>query len=153
MRKTGFTLVEILLALAILLVVSGMTFYSLSRLNTSAVLDKGVALAVSVIDEARTLTFSAKGDSQYGVHFEDSNIILFKGSSYAPSSPDNVITSLDNRIAIKNITLSGGGSDVIFKRLTGETDQAGTLEIYLKSSPDDVRAVRVQTTGVVEADL
>ena len=146
--ERGFSLIEILVVITILAVVVTIIIISLSKLNSSQALDKGASLVVSVLDQARSLTLSAKDDSQYGVHFEDSGVVLFKGSVYSSSDPLNISTSIDGRVGIRNVSLAGGGSDVVFKRLTGSTDQAGTLELFLKASPTTIRTINVTITGV-----
>lgn len=138
-----------LVAIAILVMAITITIISLSKLNSSQALEKSTSLVISILDEARSLTFSSKGDSQYGVYFEDSQVTLFKGNTYYPSDPLNVLTVIDNRIGIRNISLVGGGSSVVFKRLTGSTNEAGTLELFLKDSITTARTINITATGVV----
>ena len=140
---------EMLVALAILAVAVTIIVISLSKLNASQALEKSTSLVMSVVDQAHSLTFSAKDDSQYGVYFEDSGVTLFKGATYSPSDPLNVVTAIDYRVSIRSILLAGGGSSVVFKRLTGETDQPGTLELFLKDSPAVAPAVTITKTGRV----
>jgi len=148
-NKKGFTLIEILLVIVIMTIVSTIIITSLLKLNASQVLEKGASLVISVLDEAHSLTLSSKNDSQYGVHFEDSRVTLFKGSTYSSSNPNNISSEIDNRVGIRNVSLTGGGSDVVFKRLTGSTSQAGALELFLKSSTTIARTINISATGVV----
>ena len=151
--KRGFTIIEILLVLAILSIAVTFVTVSFGKLNASRVLEKETALTLSILDEARALTLSSKEDSSYGVHFEDSVIVLFKGDVYSSSDPDNVTTSLDPRVGIRDIAFLGGGVEVFFKRLTGDTDEPGTLEIFLRSSSDDARTVEITVTGIAQVVL
>lgn len=152
LMNRGFTVIEILFAVFIMALVLAIVLVSLSKLNSSQALDKSATLVASILDEARSLTLSAKSDSQYGVYFEASQIVLFKGDTYLPLDPGNVLTSLNSLVGLRNITLSGGGKSVIFKRLSGNTDQAGRAEIFLKGSPGTFRVVTIGGTGVVELD-
>src|SRR3989344_2329202 len=124
MNQKGFTLLEILMAIAIATIVITIVVFSFSKLNSSQALERTGDLIASVLDEARSLTLSGSEDSQYGVHFEDDQIVLFKGTSYSPGSASNLVTDLNDFVEIGDIELSGGGDEVIFKRLTGYTDQA-----------------------------
>lgn len=149
LRIKGFTVLEILLTIAILTLAVTIVIVSLSKLNSSQALDKSASLAVSILDEARSLTLSAKNDSQYGVYLGSSEMVLFKGAVYASTDPSNIITPVDGRVGIDNISFVGGGSSVVFKRLTGYTDEAGTFDLFLKASTTLRRTVTVAGTGIV----
>ncbi|MDP3874951.1 MAG: prepilin-type N-terminal cleavage/methylation domain-containing protein [bacterium] len=152
MKHKGFTVLEILVAISIIALAVTIITISLSKLNSSQVLDKSATLVTSILDEARSLTLSSKDDSQYGVYLEDSQVVLFKGATYSQSNPTNVVTSLHSLVGLRSIILSGGGTSVVFKRLTGNTDQAGTAEVFLKSSPTTFHTITVSATGIVELD-
>ena len=152
MGNKGFTILEILLALFILTLAVTVVTFSFSKLNSKHALDKSATLVVSILDEARSLTLSSKDNSQYGVHFEDSRLVLFKGPTYSTSDVSNIATELNFLVGLRVITLSGGGTSVVFKRLTGSTDQAGTLELFLKATPETFRTVTVSSTGIIESE-
>ena len=145
-------MIEILIVVAILVITTGIIIISLSQINSSQALDKGTSLVVSVLDEARSLTLSAKDDSQYGVYFQDSGVILFKGDTYSSFDPENVLTTIDNRLGLRNFSLVGGGSSVAFKRLKGSTNQYGTLEVFLKASTTMMHTINISATGVIDVD-
>ena len=149
-KSRGLTIIEILVAVSIIALVVTIITVSFSRLNSSQALEKSADLVVSILNEARSLTLSSKGDSQYGVYFEDSQATLFKGAIYSPADPDNVITKPHALVEFGEITLSGGGTSIIFKRLTGNTDQTGTIKVFLKSSPVTFRIITISATGIVE---
>src|SRR3989338_2100856 len=132
MKYKDFTVLEILVAIAIITLVVTIITISFSKLNSAQALDKSATLVTAVLDEARSLTLSSKGDSQYGVYLEASQVVLFKGATYSQPDPANVVTSLHSLVGLRNITLSGGGTSVVFKRLNGNTDETGTAEIFLK---------------------
>ncbi len=149
-KEKGFTLLEILFTIVILSIIVTIVTFSFSRLNSSKALDGSANLVVSTLNEARTLTLSSVGNSQYGVHFADSEITLFKGSTYSSSDPSNVATELNSLVGLRNIILFGGGMDIVFKRLTGRTDKSGTLQVFLKDSPENFLTITVSSSGVVE---
>ena len=153
MRHKGFTILEILIAVSIVTLAVTIIAFSFSKLNSRHALDQSAALVVAILDEARSLTLSSTGDSQYGVYFEDSRVVLFKGSTYSQSDLSNVVTELNALVGLRNVTLAGGGTSVVFKRLTGGTDQVGSVEIFLKASPETPRTVSVSATGVSNVDF
>jgi prepilin-type N-terminal cleavage/methylation domain-containing protein len=150
MKNKGFTLIEMLLAIVLLGIAVTFVVLSFGKLNAEQALDTSVESAVSVFSEARSMTLSSVNDSQYGVHLESAQVVLFKGSSYSSSDSANVPTTLNSQVALRNITLSGGGSDVVFNRLTGATAKTGTFELYLKSATTTYKTLTVGATGLVE---
>lgn len=148
--KKGFTLMETLMVIAIAGIAVTIVTLSLSKINSSKALDTDVSLVVSVLNEARSMTLSSVDALQYGVNLQDSQVVLFSGSSYSTSSPSNVFTTLNSLVGIRNISLSGGGTSVVFQRLTGETSQSGTLEVYLRSATTSYKTVTINSTGVIE---
>ena len=152
MKHKGFTILEILVAISILALAVTIVAFSFSKLNSSQALDKSATLVTSILDEARSLTLSSKGDSQYGVYLEASQVVLFTGDTYSPSDITNVVTNLNPLVELRDITLSGGGTSVVFKRLTGNTAETGTVEIFLKASTTIFRTITISGTGIVELD-
>jgi len=149
--QKGFTVIEFLIAIIILAIIVTITYTSLSRLNSDQLLDKQADLVRSIISEARSLTLSSQDAAQYGVYFEASGLTLFKGDTYSVSDPDNIVTTLDSRVSLRDINFAGGSGDsVVFQRLTGETINYGSLEIYLIASSTNFHTITVTTTGVVE---
>lgn len=132
--------------MGILLVISVSTF---SLFNKTQALDKDADLVVESLEEARSQTLSSQNASQYGVHFSANKITIFSGTTYSSSNSSNRDFLLASTDTIFSTTLNGGGSDVIFNRLTGETSQYGTVVI---SSPTTsrTRTVTIHKTGVIE---
>ena len=149
-QNRGFTVIEILFALIILGIAVSIVIISLSKVNDSQVLDRSTVLVASILEEARSKTLSAQESSQYGVHLEDSQIVFFRGTSYSPSDPDNVVTEINPRVGVRDVNLVGGGSDVIFDRLTGQTSQPGILEVYLRASTTMENIIIIHPTGIIE---
>lgn len=147
--QKGFTLIEIILVLAIGALLTSFVALSFSKVNEHEVLNTNSDLIVSILNEARSMTLSSVGDTGYGVHFDTEQVVLFRGATYSAVSGTNVPTALNSRVALRNISF-GGGSNVVFNRLTGATAQSGTLEIYLKSATTTYKTITVSGTGVSE---
>lgn len=152
MKHRGFTVLEILVAISIVTIAVTMVTFSFSKLNSRQALDKSTALVVSTLNEARSMTLSSVGGSQYGVNLQNSQLVLFKGTIYSSSDPNNIINTLNSLVDIRNITLTGGGTNVVFKRLTGYTDQTGTLELFLKADPTNYKVITIGSTGLTESN-
>lgn len=124
-----------------------MTTFVAFRKN--AALNKDTETVIETLRQARSETLSSQNASQYGVHISATKITVFTGSTYSPSDSTNRDFLLSPMDTIVTIDLVGGGSDVIFNRLTGETSQSGTVVI---SSPttSKTKTVTIYKTGLVE---
>src|SRR3989344_1320747 len=151
-QKKGFTAIEFLITLAILFVLTAIIFTSMSRFRSGKALQIVSEDILSLLDEGRTDTLSAKDSYAYGVHFESSEITLFRGAAYSSSDSTNKTVDIDGAVEISDISLAGGGSDVLFQRLTGKTGQSGTVTIRLKSDTSKTKTILIEASGVASSN-
>ncbi|MBX4189125.1 prepilin-type N-terminal cleavage/methylation domain-containing protein [Candidatus Parcubacteria bacterium] len=149
--KRGFTLLEIMIAVVVVAIVSSIIISVFSSLNNRQSLDSSAELVKSVLERAQSLTLSSQGDTQYGVHFNASEVILFKGTTYSSTDSNNATTTINPRVTISSLNLNGGGSEVLFNRLTGGTNQYGTTTLSLVSASTTERRVLISQTGNIQS--
>jgi prepilin-type N-terminal cleavage/methylation domain-containing protein len=149
--KKGFTIIELLIVITILAIISAVVLTSLSSINTSQAIDKDAQAIVAYLDQAKSNTLASKDASQYGVRFASTTITLFKGSTYNSSEPENRTYLLNPATIIKTVSLTGGGLDVVFSRLTGETAQNGTI-LVSSTRASTTRTVTIYKTGAIESN-
>jgi Tfp pilus assembly protein FimT len=149
----GSSFTEILVIIAISVLIVGGVTASFSVFNKSQNIKGAVSEISSELDEARALTLASYDNTVYGVHIESDKVTLFKGDTYSSVSADNEVTELSPRVSISGISLSGGGDDVIFQRLTGKTDQYGTLTVSLISDITETKVITIQESGIIESDI
>jgi prepilin-type N-terminal cleavage/methylation domain-containing protein len=147
----GVTLLEFVVVIAIVVVLTSIIVNSFSAFKNNKVLDTGVENILSVLAKARGNTLASKNAYQYGVHFESAQIVLFQGAVYSVSDPNNEIISLDTSLEVSSISLAGGGSEVIFDRLTGKTSENGTIVIRVKSDTTKTKTITIDATGIASA--
>ena len=148
----GFTLFEVILVIAIIGIISSITFLSFSNFHSGQALPNTVDEVTALFDEARSSTLAGKGGIQYGVHLQSDRAILFAGTTYSSTSTSNKIILTDSLITIASTTLQGGGSDVLFNRLTGETGQYGTFIVKNTSTSVGQKTVTISKTGSVSSN-
>jgi prepilin-type N-terminal cleavage/methylation domain-containing protein len=146
----GFTMMEVLMGLVIIGILVTIVSLAFGKVNSGQALEKAASSALSVLDEARTMTLSSVDGSQYGVRIEDAQLVLFRGASYSAADPENVPSALNPLVGVRNVSLAGGGSSVVFQRLTGATTQYGSFEIYLRAATTTYKRITVSATGVSE---
>jgi type II secretion system protein H len=123
--QSGFSLIEMLLVIALIGMLAGFT--SLSLANTQQT--TSVATAAESLNsdlksqQAKAMLGKVKSgssSSNYGIYFEEHDYILFSGSSYDPIAQDNLKVDVDG-ITISS-TFPGTGHPVIFQQINGEVN-------------------------------
>ena len=101
-----------------------------------------------MINEARVKTVSSEDYSRFGVRFEANRAVFFKGDVFAEPNPSNIETLLSPLVEISDISLNGGGVDIVFQKLTGKTGNYGSLRVRLKSDNNKYKTISVKSTGI-----
>lgn len=145
---TGFTAVEILIGLAVVLVIFSIALGPLKSFRDNQILASDTENVLSLLKEARSQTVFSKNSSQYGVRFEPGRAVLFPGTIFSEPNANNKELPLHNGLTISNWSLNGGGQEVVFERLTGKTSQFGSVTISLKNNPAKVKIINIGETGI-----
>ena len=147
--RRGFSLVEILVVVALIGIVATIATAGFPIFTKQNALDKGTAVIRSVLEEARSMSLNSNGFSEYGVHFESSRVVRFRGVIYSAGSSDNVPKNLGSYVMISAINL-GGSSDVVFKKRSGEADPFGTVELSRADDSSVKKIITIYRTGLAE---
>lgn len=145
----GFTFVEVLTAVAVLLIIVGIIMGGLSSFRRSADLGYASDRTLVMLREARRRTIESYGASSWGVHFESSRVVLFRGNIFVDGAADSESFVVSPTVHLPSISLQGGGSNVVFIRISGATNEWGT--IALESSSGTSRVITIYASGLVEA--
>ena len=137
---TGFTLVELLLIMAIMLTLLGFVTLNLSSVERSTTQDTTIQTLISDLKEAQTkaMVGDTEGRSthdSYGAYFESGRYTIFHGTTFSSGAPDNFVTNLNNNTQFLNV-----GSSVVFATVSGE--------ILNYSSGANTITLQETTTGV-----
>src|SRR3989338_8514855 len=146
-EHNGFTLIEVIVAIAVAVAVGSIAFVGYRSMSAGSELKTAAFKAVDILNLARQRTLASLAASNYGVHFEQGQFILFKGAIYDPLDPDNIFYPLTDSLEISEIVLSGGGSEVVFNRITGETANTGTVKIQVQDDSSRFKTVEVLSSG------
>lgn len=146
----GLTFIEIIIATAIILVLAVFTLVTLNTFRENQSLKNSVNETVSLINQARSKTLSSQDFSQFGVHFESSRAVLFRGTTFTELNPDNVVFALPSSIEISSISLNGGGANLIFQKLTGKTGEFGTIVFRVKNDAAKIKTIDIKNTGIID---
>jgi prepilin-type N-terminal cleavage/methylation domain-containing protein len=150
--KKGFSIIEIIIVLAVLGLIIGATLPEFSRIRENQVLKTAVTDILSSIDKARNETLSSLNSSEYGVRFEPSRVIIFKGQTYSLGASGNEIVPIALPANISRVTLGGSMSttgDFYFNRLSGVPSKTGDINVTADSS---TKVITITATGVASSN-
>lgn len=146
-KEKGFTIIELLVSLSVLAILSAGIIVGYNSVSQSSQLKTNTFKVLDVLNLARTRTLASLATSSYGVHFETSQYVLFKGTTYSAMDSNNIFYVLPTVLQITNINLSGAGVDVVFDRLTGKTSQSGSLVVELIADPTKFKTITILSSG------
>ncbi|MDP3725925.1 MAG: prepilin-type N-terminal cleavage/methylation domain-containing protein [bacterium] len=144
----GFTLIEIIIATSILLFVSILGMAAFSSFKGSADISSAADTTLTYLIQARSKTLSAENGTHYGVHVESGKIVLYQGAVYVAGGPGNEEITIPKTVDFYSVSLNGGGNNILFKKLSGETDNYGTIGIRLKSDTSRMKTIIIRETGL-----
>ena len=143
----GFTLIELLIVIGVVAILTAGVLVSYRSASGGIELKTNAFKIVDVLNLARQRTIASLGSSEYGVHFEASQFVLFKGAAYSAPDPDNIFYALPDTLEIADVSLVGGGSEVVFDRITGKTAQSGSLKARLVSDIGKFKTINILSSG------
>ncbi len=144
--KRGFTLIEIMVVLGIMVLIIAVVLPAFSKMRDNQLLKSTTADVFSSLNKAKSQTLSSVSSSEYGVHFESDKIVIFKGTTYSSSDPNNEIVLITSPASISSISLTGGAVDLYFNRLTGAPNKTGSITVAVSSLS---KAVTISGTGAI----
>ncbi len=146
--KHGVTALELLIVIAILGILSAVIVPSFLDFRRNSVLNTETMQMVTLINKARLSSMSSKGDTQYGIHFEASKVVLFQGTTYSSTTSSNEVHVFAPTLTLSLVAINGGGADVVFQKITGATTQNATTTLRVISSTTASSTVVIRPTGV-----
>ncbi len=146
--KRGVTLIELLIALSVMALISSVILASFGEFRARQTLDSSVEVVLAAFSAAHLDTISSKNDDIYGINLKPGEVIYFKGSPYpGDNASGNTHYVLPVAIEIANVSLSGGGTTIFYKRLTGATDNFGSFDVRVIARPTVKSTVTINQTG------
>ncbi|MDP3973697.1 MAG: prepilin-type N-terminal cleavage/methylation domain-containing protein [Candidatus Daviesbacteria bacterium] len=138
----GFTLLELLLSVAIISLLAGLSLPIYRTLLSKNDLDIAATVTASSLKRAQILSQGVDGDITWGMKAQNNSIVIFKGVSFAARD-----INFDETFDVPSNISVGGTTEIVFAKLTGLPQTTGTVSL---SSESDSRSVTINEKGMVE---
>ena len=141
--SAGFTLVEVLVSVAIMGLLSGLSlpvYESFVRRND---VDLASQNLVMFMRRAETYARAVNFDSAWSVEIQSSSVTLFRGTVFASRN-----TAYDETFSLPGSITPSGLSEVQFAKFSAAPNASGT--VTLTSTINDTRTVTVNAKGMVD---
>ncbi len=146
--QSGFTLAELLIAMAIFATLAGIATMSLVGAKQRTSLNTSIETLSADLRQQQLK--SMVGDTggratpdQYGIHFGNSEYTLFYGSTFNLLEGSNFTIQLGD-----NITFVSSPSDLIFNRVSGELSSGGDI-VLRDNTTKATKTLQYNKYGVV----
>lgn len=144
--RKGFTALEIIIAVGIVSLLGALSLVSfVNSRHASALVATGNEV-VSVLRLAREKAAAGQGGTPWGVRIESGQYRLFQGSTFASAATTSTYV-LASDLEIVNITLTGGGQEILFRPGAGTTDQPGMFTVRVQNSMTQTFGITVDRSG------
>lgn len=142
-NKRGFTLVEIVLSLAVIALIAGFGVPVYQEYQTRNDLDISASTIAQSLRRAQTLAQAGSGDAPWGLYVQSDMITLFQGESYVLRD-----SNFDETFSVPGVIAPTGIHEVVFAKFSGEPNTTGT--ITLTSSSNETRNITINLKGAVD---
>ncbi len=139
--RQGFSLIELVVALALLGIIVSMGAVFAVRQIEQGSLDAERDLYVSLLYESRVSALANVSGTHHGVHIAPNAFVLFEGASFESSSPDTHV------VVQRHESVNVEGLDVAFAPLTAYV--AGDKTISFESANAE-RSVTIIEIGSID---
>lgn len=154
--KRGFTLVEMLIVVAIMIIVASAAVPLYGSLQVKAQVGETTSQIIQSIRIARANAVSGYNSTSSGVYFfidpagADSYTIYEGGSYVSRDTTYDQVNVLDNALSINNINfvLTGNSIDINFARGSGKPSNVGSLN--LTHSVQGASTISLNNFGMVQ---
>ena len=122
--KKGFTLIEVLLTMALVAIVAWLSSPFYGRFIFSQEVSVTHDELQGSFTKAQLYSMTGKNNSEWGVAVNDGQIILFQGNSFASRDQN-----FDEKFVIHSSVTISGMDEVVFARTTGGPDNQPMIAI------------------------
>lgn len=150
--RYGFTLIEIVLVVALMAVASTWVLVNYSNQKPTRDLDSAKQKIVAVLRDASARATGESQNTNWGVHLEagsDTSFFSLFSDTYTTTTRSQ-FSALPKTVRFDTTHFSGGVQDIVFLRGSGETMTSTTIRLYLVSQPEQSSTIEVYRNGFIQ---
>lgn len=141
--QAGFTLMEILLVMALLVIVASFSLPIFTAVQSRSDLDNTAIMIAQTLRRAQILTQAVDGDTTWGVYLAAGSLTLFKGSSFASRETNyDEVFDLATNITPSDLT------EIVYSKFYGLPQVTGA--ITLTSINNNIKTLNLNAKGAVD---
>ena len=138
----GFTLIEMMLSIALIAIIAGISVPIYQSFQVRNDLDIATVTIAHSLRRAQLLAQASDGDTDWGIALQTNAISLFKGTSYSARD-----ASYDETFDLPGSLAPSGMSEVVFEKFTGLPQTTGTITVT--SNTNEARSITINQRGMV----
>jgi prepilin-type N-terminal cleavage/methylation domain-containing protein len=142
-QARGFTLVEVLISIAILTLLAGLGLFVTVGAYQGSVSRSERDIVVSLLERARSRAMANVGQSSWGLCFIAPNYILFKGE--CTSDSDREVTAAGVGVVVEGLGIEG----VAFDQLSGSSNGATITLKKFENESQRVETITINHAGTI----
>ena len=149
--RSGFTMIELMVVIAIVVSLSVTSFIAFSNVSSSKAVKNGLDEMEALITAARRKSISQENGARWGVRTENTTtskrMVLFSGVSYASGTPSNYY-SLKRNVVFTN-PVASTTYDILFDPITGFLSEKKIITVATLKRDGIVGDLVLNTIGAV----
>ena len=152
--KCGFTLIELILVIAVLGILGGITFNIYSNFQWDVKIDEEANRIKYILRQAQAKAISGENGASWGVRFVypavgDQYYDFFWGNSYSTG------TTTDRYFLSTGVTFtnppSGSNLDIVFNKRSGNSASSSVITVSIKTIVSDtVKNISITPKGLID---
>lgn len=145
MKIKGFTLLEVLLSIALLGLIAGFSAPLYVSFQNRNDLDIATASVVQNLRRAQMLAQSSTNDQAWGIKLENANLIVFRGASFASRN-----ASFDEIYPLSSSLVFSGLTEIIFTKFSGLPTAPSVGTVTLTNVNNETRNIIINDQGMFD---
>lgn len=150
--KKGFTVIEVVVGVFIIVMLSAAAVAVFKGFKSDTDVAQAQEIVISALRISRSRTLASIDSSVYGVHFASTSVTVFPGAVYDAGNSNNEKNDLPVTAEISTIFLTGGTSNVVFERITGNAQATGTITVVSTSDMSNTKTITINASGLISKD-
>jgi len=140
-RQDGFTLVELIIVVALITIISAMSVAFYSRFLTQNAVANTVDQLVGEFRKAQLYSMMGRQNGTWGVAYNSNKIQLFQGNTFATRN-----TAFDESFSVNtNISITGF-TELTFTKATGTPSASPTITV---AGNNNTKIITINSLGVI----